>query len=184
MCCDVLWGFFPFEWHSHHGFDLYCSFYFWLVCFLIGFCRVCGLALQLFYLVTFWSTFWFLSSCQFLWPVAWHQGFGCPIFVCFIFFQNALNKDFHHTCRGAFKIKGHLNCFWDPLSMFCPKTLLFTSLFPSFNIFLTLLHLFWLDLHVSFLETLGPKFFGLHVCLFAMLTSFSPHFSWELASFP
>jgi hypothetical protein len=102
----------------------------------------------------------------------------------FSFLQNALNKDFRHTCKGAFKIRGCLNYFWDPLSMFCPKTLLFASLFPSFNKISALAHLLWLDLHVGFLQTLGLKFFGLHVCFFNVLIGFSPHFLWGLASFP
>jgi hypothetical protein len=105
-------------------------------------------------------------------------------FFFFSFLQNALNKEFRHTCKGAFKIRGCLNYFWDPLSMFCPKTLLFASLFPSFNKISALAHLLWLDLHVGFLQTLGLKFFGLHVCFFNVLIGFSPHFLWGLASFP
>ncbi len=61
----------------------------------------------------------------------WVSHFG------FFFPTKCIEGGFSHTCKGAFEIRGCFKCFWDRLSMFCPKTFLFTSLFPSFNKFST-----------------------------------------------
>jgi hypothetical protein len=82
------------------------------------------------------------------------------------------------SCRGASKVRGCPSYFWDPLLMFCPKTLLFVQLLPIFIKLLMLTRLFQLDPLENFQETLGPRFFGFPTGPFCAPTSFSFHFLW------
>jgi hypothetical protein len=49
------------------------------------------------------------------------------------------------------------------LSMFCPKTFLFSLLFPSLIRVLALVRLLQLNLHANFWETLGLELFELPI---------------------
>ncbi len=86
MGFSLLYFPFPCCQHSHHWPCFYHSFCFWTFCFSIGFCGVCGIALQMFNSVIIWFVSWLLCSYQFLSPFEQYQGFGCPIGICFFHF--------------------------------------------------------------------------------------------------
>jgi hypothetical protein len=87
-----------------------------------------------------------------------------------------LDEDVCHV--EAFFSLGDVQVAFRIFSMFCPKTFLFASLLPSFITLLAPAHLFQLNLHASFWETLGPKLFELPISPLNALTRFSPHLSW------
>lgn len=86
-----------------------------------------------------------------LFPFGWHQGFEHPIWICFLFLF-AKHTRWKCSCKCVFKVNACRNNFWDPLSMFCPKTFLFFSI----TNLLTLVYFFWCDFHVSFLDCPQP----------------------------
>jgi hypothetical protein len=61
--------------------------------------------------------------------------------------------------------------------MFCLKTFLSTTLFPSFINLSALIHFFQLYLHVGFWKTFEPMFFRLFTCPLSVLIGFFLHFS-------
>jgi hypothetical protein len=114
--------------------------------------------------------------------------FCCPsnnIKVLWILFKS-FYFSFLLTCwkkmfgiRYVFTIRGCQSSFWDPLSMFHPKTFIFTPFFPPPTDLFTPTCFFWHNPHACFWETFQRKLLRLPTCPLGAPACSSPHFSWE-----
>ncbi len=105
-------------------------------------------------------TSWVCPLYRVLLPRMISRSLACLLVLLFcLFFFGRSSKWGCSACKHVFKIRGHLNGFWYPLSMFRSNAFLFVSLFPPLN-FSKSTHCFLLNPNGNFWKTFGSEFIG------------------------